>query len=198
MSSTPNRAYAALLLAGAGFALIAALLLTDAAAYPWAHSFTGGPTLTGDWKGQLTTANGTRFDVSLRLAHRRSGSKCSQCPTIEGAMRICETGGAPRSIDVWGRTEDWRGTRLYLKVRDDGAPDKLTVGEMSGAWAGETITMTAQLRVPGAPVRIGSSSELAGAENVVIAGGHPDAPAPVSWRLLRHAGTHPDGGCSLS
>ena len=92
------------IIAAVAVAGLAVLTGAEALFFPWARSFTGGQTLTGEWYGEFAApAFGVQrvyVEVEGHLA-----SRCVQCRRIEGRARICDSRGRVRDFDVTGDYE---------------------------------------------------------------------------------------------
>jgi hypothetical protein len=119
-----------------GFALAVLILLVflwavglDAIAYPWAFAWmrplTTAPTLVGDWYGELTTPTGRRqwIALNLRLDTPAQLGRCTGCPRIEAAARVCDSHGLWR-YEGKGHPGNWRGTQFDLALTTTGAPSQ--------------------------------------------------------------------------
>ena len=125
----------------------------DAPFNPWAHSWRGGPTLTGTWFGTVASPAGRRMGLYLDLRRARNSrgrySTCRHCPRIEGGAWLC--GGGAQSYEVRGRPDTWGGERFHLRV----SPNSLErpgprLGYVSGEWAGDALNVTTTLEQGGA------------------------------------------------
>jgi hypothetical protein len=190
-----SRARALVLLSGMAALVVMIYLGLEALFSPWARSFTGGPTLTGEWVGEMTTASGRRLQMWLLIRHTMHG-KCANCPSIEGEVRTCEAGGASRAYRLWGNVENWRGTAFLLKTLDEQEhADKLTLGMLNGRWSDDTLELTTRLRVPGESTTMRWEKDAAGHETTRIIGGDPDTHDPVRWSMKRGSEREFRGRC---
>jgi hypothetical protein len=115
----------------AGFGLFGAYVALDAAFAPWMRSFGLWPTLTGNWHGELRTADGSVSFVyfEIRGVRQQRGSH------IYGSAKWCDRSGHIWDYQISGHPENWRGTRFYLATtsvidRESGA----SPGELRGEW----------------------------------------------------------------
>jgi hypothetical protein len=129
----------------------------DTAFNPWAHSWRGGPTLTGTWVGAAASPPGRKTVLFLDLRRAEKGgrsfgySTCRTCPRIKGAARVC---GSARSYEVWGSPDTWGGGRFHLKLSPPGTEqDGPWLGYLTGEWAGDLLSLTTPPEQGGAPVR---------------------------------------------
>jgi hypothetical protein len=135
-------------MAGVAAAGIAFVLVWEAALYPWARSLTGGPTLVGEWQGELTTPTGqhrvVRFVVEPLQAQQRSIS-------LTARGRLCDERGQTHDYEAWGNPGNWRGTTFTLKSRlaRDGFSG-LRLGQLDGEWDGtDAVRLTTTMRTDG-------------------------------------------------
>lgn len=125
----------------------------DSVFNPWAHSWRGGPTLTGTWFGAAASPAGRRVGLYLDLRRARNDrgrySTCRHCPRIEGGAWLC--GGGAQAYEVWGGPETWGGERFHLKATPNG-PERPgpRLGYASGEWAGDALSLTTTLEDGGA------------------------------------------------
>jgi hypothetical protein len=181
-----SRARAIVLLSGMAALVVVIYLGLEALFSPWARSLIGGPTLTGEWVGEMTTASGRRLQMWLLVEHRMPTGKCANCPRIEGKVRTCEVAGEKREYRLSGNVENWRGTAFRLQTLDEQEhARKLTLGTLNGRWSGDTLELTTELRVPGESTTIRWERDAAGQETTRIIGGDPDTHDPVEWRMER-------------
>jgi len=191
-----SRARFVALLGGLVALVVVIYLGLEALFTPWARSLTAGPTLTGEWVGEMTTASGRRLETWLLITHPLPTGKCSNCPRIEGEARTCEAGGEKRQYRMWGNVENWRGTEFLLKTLEEPPQQgKLTLGYLNGRWSGDTLDLTTELRVPGQTITMRSEKDAAGNETTRVIGGDPDTRAPVHWRMTRGSEREFRGRC---
>ena len=125
----------------------------DAPFNPWAHSWRGGPTLTGTWFGTLTSPAGRRMGLYFDLRRSRNDrgrySTCRHCPRIEGGAWLC--GGGVQSYEIWGSPDTWGGERFHLKASPNG-PERAgpRLGYATGEWTGDALNITTTLEHGGA------------------------------------------------
>ena len=115
----------------------------DVAFYPWAHSATGSPTLTGSWLGTLSPNPARIVFITLRRPRTSSGSyaRCPSCPDIEGWFRYCDADGISNGYRISGRVSFWSGSTMRLWF-DSLGPD-FSTREMPGTWdQADTLTLT--------------------------------------------------------
>lgn len=80
---------------------------------PWARSLGLWPTLTGRWVGKATRPDGRTSFVYLDLTGKMPGrSRLS----IGGQAQWCEHGSAIQEYTVYGRPDNYRGTRFALET----------------------------------------------------------------------------------
>lgn len=144
-------------------AVVAAILLlgpivrdlVDAPFNPWAHSWRGGPTLTGTWVGAVASPAGRNVGLYLNLRRaekgRRGGySTCRTCPRIKGEARVCGSGVA-QAYEVWGSPDTWGGERFHLKLGHDGPEHNgPRLSYATGEWSGDALNLATTLEHEGA------------------------------------------------
>jgi len=135
-----------LTLAVVGAAGISILILLEMASAPWARSLGLWPTLTGDWTGQIETADGRSRPVffAIRGWVPRRGRA-----SIEGRARLCERGGSIRDFEISGRPDNWRGTRFHISMSSE-HDSGLVPGELQGEWVGGEVRAAGPLVSRGA------------------------------------------------
>lgn len=124
--------------------LMAAAFAGHSACYPWAHSISFGPTLTGTWIGELMPAIGGKHIVFIHLWADIGESD----DNLAGTVRICDPHDEPRQFGVTGSTRNWRGTAFrvtsFITEHRDGRGVQL--GNSEGEWDGrDEIHMNAHL-----------------------------------------------------
>jgi hypothetical protein len=140
---------------------------------PWAHSWRGGPTLTGTWVGAAATPTGQRVGLFLDLRRARTGrgnrrySMCRTCPKIEGAARVCGA-SAVQAYEVWGGPDTWGGEQFHLRAGPEGVGQAALprLGFARGEWAGDALQITTTLEPRGE--RTIPAGEDAGAQEVRV------------------------------
>ena len=164
---------------------------------PWAFSLSGGPTLTGDWVGEITTPTGRRLPVWLNLyTEALSIAPCYDCPDFLGTVRSCGN-GVIRDFEAWGSVESRSGAAFLVKTRPTAEiPHEPRLGYLNGQWRGNTLTLTTTLVVPGDPVTTRTEYSGSGKDVTRIVGGHPDARAPISWTMKRGSESEFERACS--
>jgi hypothetical protein len=175
-----------LMLGGLVALVVGCFLLIEAAFTPWARSITGGPTLTGEWMGEIRTASGRQILLWMKLEHFIPTDQCADCPALEGRARTCEANGEQREYRLWGDVENWRGTVFYVKTLDESEhAGKLTLGTLDGKWSGDTMELSTELRVAGAPTTMRFERAPDGRETTRVIGGDPDTHAVTRWNMQR-------------
>lgn len=155
------------------------LMVAEAALNPWSLSLTGGPTLAGEWFGEMTTPTGKRRIV--RLVVDRSG-----LPDITGKALWCDGGQNIQEHELWGNPENWRGTRFSAKTRKAyDLPLELRPGDLHGEWEGDTLRLTTTLRSDTYNYSMQIKRDEAGNETTKKIGAHPDTLSSVTFLLLR-------------
>ena len=129
----------------------------DAPFNPWAHSWRGGPTLTGTWVGTAPLSSGRKLVLFLDLRRAEKGgrssgySTCRTCPRIKGAARTC---GSAQSHEVWGSPDTWGGEQLHLKLSPPRVEESGPwLGYLNGEWAGDSLRLATTPEQDGAQVR---------------------------------------------
>ena len=124
----------------------------DSVFNPWAHSWRGGPTLTGTWVGSVSPPSGRQSALFLDLRRAEKGgrgfgySTCRTCPRIKGGALVCD-GESAQAYEVWGGPDTWGGERFHLKASTPGRgePAWPRLGYMTGEWAGDALSVTTTL-----------------------------------------------------
>ncbi len=164
---------------GAGVLIVALRV----ALTPWSLSLTGGPTLTGEWLGYFTTPTGGRHWLWLEIDHPL-GDGCYDCPPIEGRVETCDRTGSVVRYSMWGDVENWRGTRVSLKTREEEpAKSEVRLLFLAGEWDGNALRMTTTLVAPGYTTTTHWEKNEAGVETTRTIDGHPDTLAPIKFVL---------------
>jgi hypothetical protein len=182
-------AASALLLLGWG-----ALIVLQAAFYPWARSLTGAPTLTGSWLGELTTPTGMKQLVWFRI--RPPYRACANCPKITGEASTCDGRGPVLGYRFSGNAADWRGTQFTLKLTEleDGAA-ALRLTFLDGSWSGDRLDLTTTLIAPGQPTTMRVEWDALGRETTTVLNAHPDTRAPITFAMHRAEEAEFDAAC---
>jgi hypothetical protein len=178
----PGRTLAVIaVLAGIGVSFV---LLFEAALYPWARSLTGGPTLVGEWQGELTTPTGQHRIV--RFVVGPLNQTCATCSDIDATARMCDQDGTVSDFEAWGDTENWKGTRFTLETRKAlDRPVGLKLGVLHGEWNRDIVRLTTTLRADPDTSTRRSERDAEGREQATVVGAHPDALAAVRITLRR-------------
>ncbi len=135
---------------------VAILMLLEVPFTPWARSFGMWPTLTGEWIGELETAEGRSLPVFLEMG----GGFRGRSTYIDGRARLCYRRDAIREFKVAGRPDNYRGTKFHLSLRQNVEGDSgLVPGNLQGEWQGDEIRATSTL-ISLSPV--GTASATAG------------------------------------
>ena len=139
---------------------------------PWNHSLWLWPTLTGEWTGELTTAEGRRHLVLFAIEGDNEN------PPIDGAVTTCDERGVVRTFSLSGWPHGWRGTTFRLETGGSGDADGVAVrlARIDGEWAGDTMRATATLEYV---TRVGGSA---------ISSSTDPQPAPVAPVTLHRGG----------
>jgi hypothetical protein len=171
-------------IAAIGAAAAAFFVAIEAVLSPWARSLTGGPTLTGEWLGEMTTPTGRIELVWVAIEHAVPSDSCFGCPTIEGRVATCDAPGAIHAYEMWGGVDSWDGTAFHLKTREmEESPVRLLF--LEGRWSGDEIELTTTLVAPGVPQTMRVEKTATGGETTTVVDGHPDTRAPVEFSLKR-------------
>jgi hypothetical protein len=154
----------------AGVALVSALELPLT---PWARSMGLWPTLTGEWNGELRTADGHIHPVYLEI---RGGLRNRGRSYIDGRAKIC-VGTKIHDFNVYGRNDNWRGTRFHLSLSRVSVPgpDQVPDG-MQGEWSNDDLRGIGQL-VSTSPTATASATRSSA------------PPPPPLVRYILHRGT---------
>lgn len=133
-------------IAAVALAGLAVLAGAEALFFPWARSFAGGLTLTGEWYGEFPARSFGVQRVYVELDGHLA-SRCYQCRRLEGRARICDSGGRVRDFDVTGDVNNWRGTSFWISTGPIDSRDGRGVhlGLVEGSWEGDIITARARL-----------------------------------------------------
>ena len=158
-------------------------ILIEAVFTPWARSLTGGPTLTGEWLGQMTTPTGAKHLVWIDLDHSVSSSPCFGCSSIDGRAATCNAANI-HHYDVTGSVENWGGTRFYLQTSEV-EESEVHLLYLDGKWDGDEIGLTTTLVAPGVPQTTRWERNEAGEETTSVIEGHPDTRAPIAFSMRR-------------
>jgi hypothetical protein len=129
----------ALTMALVGLAFFAAYTMLDAAFTPWMRSFGLWPTLTGNWHGELQTADGGISFVYFEI----HGVRLRRGSHIYGSAKWCDGGGRIWDYELSGRPDNWRGTHFSLSTRSVVERESgVSPGELQGEWSGDEIRAT--------------------------------------------------------
>lgn len=158
-------------------------MLIEAAFTPWARSLTGGPTLTGEWLGQMTTPTGAKHHVWIEIDHAVSGSPCFGCSSIDGWAATCNATKVHR-YEVLGSTETWDGSVFHLKTSET-EESVVHLLYLEGKWDSDKITLTTTLVAPGIPQTTRWEKNEAGEETTTVVDGHPDTRTPIVFSMTR-------------
>lgn len=125
---------------------------------PWAYSITFGPTLTGNWMGELHVPNRGRHLAYLEL--RYAGSEGGD--DIYGRGRVCDEQGRTQQFDLSGSPHDRRGSSLRFTTNVP-APlerDGLHLNRVEGKWdGGNTLSLRSTADVPALQFSLRRGSE---------------------------------------
>ena len=124
-------------MAGGMFAL-------QSACYPWAHSLTFGPTLTGRWVGELTPTVRGKHAVFITLWDDIGDAG----DDMTGTARLCDTRGELHEFGLTGSTRNWRGTRFSLAtfITEHRDGEGVQIGRVDGEWdRGDTLRVVSRL-----------------------------------------------------
>lgn len=115
---------------------------------PWAFTFFGRSALVGYWQGEVSYGPGDNRQFALRLDDDMPTGRasCGNCPNISGAARVCGADHNAR-YEVYGDTENYRGTRFSLNARrDETEGPGLYLGQLDGVWDGhDMLTVSSSL-----------------------------------------------------
>jgi hypothetical protein len=157
--------------------------LIEAAFTPWARSLSGGPTLTGEWLGEMTTPTGAKQLVWIELDHSVPSSPCFGCSSIDGQAVTCSAAKAHR-YEVLGSTETWDGSLFHLKTSET-EESEVHLLYLEGKWDRDEISLTTTLVAPNIPQTTRWEKNEAGEETMTVIDGHPDTRAPVTFSMSR-------------
>jgi hypothetical protein len=133
------------LAAGGLFGLLAVLIAVDRILVnPWSFSLTGEPTLTGHWQGEVHYPANIKKRFVLHIGYHMPNGHCGGgCSNIDGRAKECGPGGN-QSYEVWGDTENHRGTRftVHLRADNDRQPGPRVNG-FDGRWHGDELSIDA-------------------------------------------------------
>jgi hypothetical protein len=156
----------------AGLVVVSFAFLLEVPFAPWARSLGMWPTLTGEWTGELETAEGATQPVYLEI---RGGVPRRGRPYIDGRARLCDGSGAIRDFEIFGSPDNWRGTRFHLSARSLVEDDSgFGPGDLQAEWLGDEIRATGVL-ISRSPVATASASRSSRVE----------APPTVRYALRR-------------
>lgn len=131
--------------------------LVDTPLNPWAHSWRGGPTLTGTWVGDAALPSGRKLALFLDLRRAEKGgrsmgySTCRTCPRIKGSARAC---GSAQPHEVWGGPDTWGGERFHIKLSPPRTEQSGPwLGYLAGEWAGDSLSLATTEEQDGGRVR---------------------------------------------
>lgn len=127
--------------------------LVDSVAYPWAHPWSGKPTLTGRWQGDLKIGN-QDYPVTLDLerkplvSHRRgTRGKYPQRGGFTGTAQWTDHRGQDHRYDLTGRSNR-AGSEISMHLTATARPSspepQPTLQQLLGAWDGTTLVLTGE------------------------------------------------------
>ncbi len=151
----------------------------DQQRFPWAYAESGRPTLTGTWAGTLTTEQGNRrgllmrlelvplkFPVrgtrsggwNLRFFHRKASNN------LTGELHVCGAALGDQHFTLRGNIagDDASRFRLIVNVADSAPADGLSLRTLRGTWDGrDSLSVDADLYVLhlGRPVSLPHAAE---------------------------------------
>ena len=163
-----------------GVGYYAALTLIEIPLAPWIRSFGLWPTLTGDWHGEVLTADGRVSFVYFEIRGEvlNPSSRGTGRSYIRGTARWCDESRRIWDYDVWGNPDNWRGTKFHLSTsRKAERESGVTLGDLRGEWRGDEI------RALGALVAFGRSATATASRSSPPAA----PPPPVRYTLRRGA-----------
>lgn len=125
-----------------GLATLGILMVLEIPFAPWIRSFGLWPTLTGEWLGTLERPDGRLSFVYFDIR----GSLNRYNPDIYGKAKWCDDNGRIWSYEIWGDTDNWRGTRFHLSTRNAIARESgESPAELRGVWNDDVIRATGVL-----------------------------------------------------
>lgn len=127
----------------AGLAYVAISLFQWLVMSPWAVSYGGRDTLTGDWVGTVTYGSGDRRTAALHLGYDAYRNRCrGGCTNIRGELRACGPAGT-EVLEVTGEPKTRSGSsfRLYLHHDERRPPYDYLHDVDEGSWQGDRIVL---------------------------------------------------------
>jgi hypothetical protein len=123
---------------------------------PWAFEQPGHPALTGNWVGQLTTATGQTYGVTLELllpepkGRRGLVRDWEYAPygELAGTASVCDERGQITMYTIDGLPDDRQATHItfHAAPSETPAPNGLTLSWVKGPWDGaDNLSLSVQL-----------------------------------------------------
>jgi hypothetical protein len=120
---------------------------------PWAHSFSGQPTLTGTWTGEFTSKSGTQFALYLALGRARRpdgryNTQRSIGAIIDGYAQWCDSSGRHvAQVPISGSVPTFTGfnataDKVHIALLLAGQTVAgLWPDELDGTWKGDSLML---------------------------------------------------------
>jgi hypothetical protein len=161
---------------------------------PWACAIFGAPRITGLWSGELITGGGQRlqlfFDVERDKQELFNPSDGCCSPTIIGWALLCGGSAQPQKLELWGRTDDWLGSRFHLQLRAQGAQQGgLSLNVLATSHEGDSLNATGSIFRQTAKNDVSSGADLDGDRfRAVLHRAPSDAPAGAQCEAQSRSG----------
>lgn len=142
--AVPDRRSSVVLVAAMAV-LVGGMFVLQSACYPWAHSLTFGPTLTGRWIGELTPAVRGKHVAFVDLWDEVGDAGG---PDMSGKARLCDERGEEREFDLTGSPRNWRGTKFWFTTSfpENRDGEGVQLGKVDGEWdRADTLHVSAKL-----------------------------------------------------
>ncbi|MBS1788896.1 MAG: hypothetical protein JST85_14295 [Acidobacteria bacterium] len=163
--------------------------LVDVVSFPWAYSFLGKPTLTGNWRGQVSFEGRPSREIkleiermtldTLRVERNTKNSALnvvndhySMHGSFAGTAEMPDELGDPIHYELSG-SANRSGSEVVIKLR---AVDRKFASqvqpllqELTGSWKGKTLELNGQFSIvffdrDGAMLDLGQPTQLASAQ----------------------------------
>ena len=163
--------------------------LVDAVSFPWAYSFLGKPTLTGNWRGQVNFEGRPSREIKLEIERSTLGTlrikrKTNSSPlnvvndlysmhgTFAGRAEMSDEIGNLTHYQVLG-SANRSGSEVVIKLRpiDEKFASEVQplLQELTGSWKGKTLELSGQFSMvffdrDGTMLDLGQPARLASAQ----------------------------------
>lgn len=163
--------------------------LVDAVSFPWAYSFLGKPTLTGNWHGQVSFEGRPSREIKLEIERRTMDTLRIERKTKDSALNVVNDlysmhgsfagraemsneFGNPIHYELWG-SANRSGSEVVIKLRpvDEKFASEVQplLQELTGSWKGKTLELSGQFSTvffdrDGARLELGQPARLASAQ----------------------------------